>query len=113
MMTKYWKIAATQDSKPVTLFTVTSDRQIASDLKLPSGRSLIDYVRLPYSRPSSDEQNHADLAHGAFLNCGCAKVASGTPLELAEAVPDCDPTTFLGGDKITGFLMSIWVQPRA
>lgn len=107
---RFWKTAALKDGKPVFLYTATTDAMVRIDLGLPKLASLIDSARrfIPASR--TEEQNHLDLAAGAFIEHLKRKEYASTralEVEPAEKLPEADPIATVGGSGGT-VLCSIW-----
>ena len=112
---RFWKAAAIKDGKSIFLFTATTDAMVRLDLGLPKFASLIDSARrfIPGSR--TEEQNHLDLAAGAFLeHLKRKEYASTRTLEVqpAESLPTADPIASVGGSG-GSMLCSIWERGTA
>ncbi len=107
---RFWKAAAIKDGKPVFLYTATTDAMVRMDLGLPKLASLIDSARRFIPACRTEEQNHLDLAAGAFIEHLKRKEYASTrtfEVQPAETLPTADPIASVGGSGGT-VLCSIW-----
>jgi hypothetical protein len=109
-----WRASAIKDGKPVFLYTVTTDAMVQMDLGLPKLASLIESARqiIPSSR--TDEENHLDLAAGAFIEQVKKEEYSSTrtlDVQPAESPPTSTPIACVGGSG-GSLLCSIWEEEK-
>jgi hypothetical protein len=109
-----WRASAIKDGKPVFLYTVTTDAMVQMDLGLPKLASLIESARQIIPSTRTDEQNHLDLAAGAFIeHVKRDEYASTRTLEVqpAESLPTTEPIASVGGSG-GSVLCSIWEEEK-
>jgi hypothetical protein len=111
---RFWRASAIKDGKPVFLYTETTDAMVQIDLGLPKLASLIEGARQMIDANRTDEQNHLDLAAGAFVeHVKKGEYSSTCTLEVkpAESLPTGDPVASVGGSG-GSVLCSIWEEEK-
>jgi hypothetical protein len=111
MTTKHWQITLRKGNVSVTLYATTTDEMAEADLRAAEADSLILIARQYHRHPQNQEQNHRDLAIGAFMayaskphyDCDFAHI------EISSKAPSSLPTGYAGGRDSR--LVPIWEEP--